>query len=161
MPGNLHLKIDSIPGESRKDGHEGQIELESISWGLRQAATAHVGHGSGRGRVDAGDLTFTKYVDKSDSGLALNCATGTHIDEATIYCEKAGGDTAVEYLKFVLKQVFVTSYECHVHSQGEAAMSQGSLSYAEYEMTCTPQSAEGTAEGQAQHSFSVAENKKV
>jgi type VI secretion system secreted protein Hcp len=161
MPGNLHLKIDSIPGESRKDGHENQIELESVSWDLMQAATAHTAHGSGAGRVKAGDFTFTKFVDKSDSGLAKSCATGDHIDEATIYCEKAGGEKSVEYLKFVLKQVFVTSYGCTAHSEGEVAMSHGSLSYAEYQMTCTPQEAEGTAGAQAEHSFSVAQNKVV
>jgi len=47
MPTNMHLKIDSIPGESRKKGHDDQIELLSWSFGMDQQASVGHGHGSG------------------------------------------------------------------------------------------------------------------
>ncbi|MBK8456311.1 MAG: type VI secretion system tube protein Hcp [Phyllobacteriaceae bacterium] len=155
------MKIDSIPGESRKKGHENQIEIISWQFGLHQEASVSHGSGSGAGRVSAQDVVLTKMICKADAALMQHCCSAKHIPEATIFCEKAGGDSRVEYVKIVLKQVIVTTHNVSGAEGGDQVSVQLSLNFAEYEITYTQQSNDGTPGASTTQGWHVAEDRKV
>ncbi len=157
MTTNMHLKIDSIPGESRKKGHEGQIEILNWSFGMDQQASVGQGHGSGAGRVQVRDLTLSKYICKADTALMQHCCNGKHIPEITLFCEKAGGDSTVEYVKIVCKQVLVTNHSVS-GSEGDLVIASVSLNFSEYVFTYTQQEAEGNAGAAATQGWNIATN---
>lgn len=154
----MHLLIDSIKGESQVKGHEEQIQVESFSFGMHQQASVTQGHGSGAGRVDVQDVVLTKNIDKSDAALMQYCCNGKHIPEVTIFCEKAGGDSTVEYVKIVLKQVLVTSHSITGAEGSDTVHVDVALNFASYVVTYTPQSGEGTGEGDTTQGWDVAKN---
>lgn len=158
MATNMHLKIDSIKGESQVKGHEDQIRIDSFHFGMSQQASVTQGHGSGAGRVDVHDMTLTKHMDKSDAALMQYCCSGKHIPEVTLYCEKAGGDSTVEYVKIVMKQVMVTSHNITGSNGTDTVHVDFTLNFASYVKTYKPQSGEGTGEGDTTQGWDIAKN---
>jgi type VI secretion system secreted protein Hcp len=154
----MHLKIDAIKGESRVKGHEDEIQIDSFTFGLHQQASVTQGHGSAAGRVDVHDMVLTKHVCKADAALMQYCCSGKHIPEVTLICQKAGGDSPVDYVKFVLKQVLVTSHSVTGASGSDTVHVDFALNFASYVKTYTPQSTEGTAEGDTTQGWDVAAN---
>jgi type VI secretion system secreted protein Hcp len=159
MSTNMHLKIDTIKGESRIKGHADQIQILSFAFNMSQQASSAQGHGSAAGRVDVQDIVLTKPICKSDTALMQHCCSGKHIPEVTLYCEKAGGDATVEYVKIVMKQVIVTGHSVTGAEGGDTVMVQVSLNFAEYVMTYKPQSKEGVEEGSTVQGWHVSENR--
>lgn len=159
MATNMHIKIDSIPGESRKKGHEGQIEITSWAFGMDQQASVGHGHGSGAGRVSVRDVVLTKNICKADAALMQHCCAGKHIPEVTLFCEKAGGDTTVEYVKIVMKQVLVTNHTVSGALGSDVVTVDVSLNFAEYVITYTQQNQDGAAGASTTQGWNVAENR--
>jgi type VI secretion system secreted protein Hcp len=155
----MHMKIDSIPGESRKKGHEGQIEIDSWSFGMSQAASVSHGGGSSAGRVSFQDIHLSKRMCKADTVLMKHCANGTHIDKISIYCEKAGGDNVtVEYVRIDLTQVLVTSHQTSGADGSDQINTAVSLNFAKYLMVYTPQKTDGSPDGSVEQGYDIAEN---
>jgi type VI secretion system secreted protein Hcp len=100
------LKIDGIDGESTADGHKGEIELESWSWGESNPSTVGPG-GSSSGRAVASPLTITKSMDKATPKLMFACASGTHFPEAVLYARDPKG---TDRMKLTLQQVSCSSF---------------------------------------------------
>lgn len=159
MATNMHIKIDTIKGESRIKGHEDQIQIDSFAFHMTQQASTSQGHGSTAGRVDVQDLVITKRVCKADTALMQHCCSGKHIPAITLYAEKAGGDSTVEYVKIELKQVIVTNHAISGASNGDVVHVDIALNFAEYKMTYTPQSADGVAEAETVQGWHIAENR--
>jgi type VI secretion system secreted protein Hcp len=78
MPSDMFMKIDDIEGESVDASHKDQIEVLAWSWVTTQKGSAHSGTGAGAGKVNVGDLSFTKYVDRSSPLLFKLCCNGKH-----------------------------------------------------------------------------------
>jgi type VI secretion system secreted protein Hcp len=141
------------------DGHEDEIQIESFSFGMHQQASVTHGHGSGAGRVDVRDIVLTKNICKADAALMQHCCNGKHIPEVTIICQKAGGDTPVDYVKIVLKQVLITNHSVTGAESSDTVHVDLAVNFASYVMTYTPQSAEGTGEGDTTQGWDIAANK--
>ena len=78
------------------------------SWGMSNSGSAHLGGGSGAGKVNVQDLSFTKYIDNSSPDLMLACCNGKHFDSALLVVRKAG-EKPLEYLKVTMTEVLITS----------------------------------------------------
>jgi type VI secretion system secreted protein Hcp len=109
MAADYFLKLDGINGESRDARHEKWIELQSWSWGEANAGGG-TSAGGGAGKVSYQDMSFTARLNAASPLLMLACATGQHIQKATLSCRKAGGKE-VEYLQINLTDCLVSSYE--------------------------------------------------
>jgi type VI secretion system secreted protein Hcp len=103
----MFIQIGDLKGESKDKTHKDKIDVLAWSWGMSNSGTAHVGGGAGAGKVNVQDLSFTKYVDKSSTSLALACCKGTHYDKATLIVRKAGG-TPLEYITITMSEVMIT-----------------------------------------------------
>jgi len=152
----------SIPGESVVDGHEGELDITSFSWGVTNAATRHMATGGGKGKGDISDLHLMHSTDKSGPMLMICCASGDHIDKATLTVRKAGGtdEGPLDYIKLEMTDVFVSSYQTGGSSGGDTGDSF-SLNFATINFIYTPQSKEGGGEGDVTQGWDVAKGKKL
>jgi type VI secretion system secreted protein Hcp len=105
------LKIEGIPGESRKAGHPDEIDVLSFSFGASNPTTVAKGTGAGASQVNISSFNIMKATDLSSTALFLRCAKGEHIPEATVTLRKAGGEKPLEYLTYKFTKVFVDSIQ--------------------------------------------------
>jgi len=164
MAGDIFLKLDGISGEATDDSHKNEIALLSCSMGVSQQASFGSGTtGGGTAKCHFSDISCTSYVSKASPELYLACASGKHIASATIVLRKAGGDAPVEYMKYELEPVFVSSYSISDSTgSSENTMESYTLNFEQCKVTYTPQaSAAGTGEGPVVQGWNIATNKKV
>lgn len=153
------LKLEGVAGESTDDKHKGELDLESFSWGETNMGTSGHGGGSGAGKVQPHDFSFTKRYDKSSPVLFMACATGQHFKEAMLTVRKAGGQQQ-EYLKFKFEGLMVTSYQ--VNGTGSAIVQDMvALNFAKLEMIYKEQKADGSLGGETKQKYDFEANKKV
>ncbi|MBL0419613.1 type VI secretion system tube protein Hcp [Ramlibacter sp. AW1] len=161
MAVDMFLKIEGIEGESADKDHSKSIDVLAWSWGLSNSGSAHVGGGSGAGKVNVQDLSFTKYIDKASTALMLHASNGKHVDKATLTVRKAGGDKPVEYLKIIMEQVMVTSLSTG-GSGGEDRLTENvTLNFAKVKVEYNPQSKAGAGSGATTYGWDIAANTKV
>lgn len=115
MAVDMFIQIDGVKGESMDHKHKGEIDVLSWSWSMTQSGTFHVGGGGGSGKVNIGDLVFTKWVDKSSPNLMQICCEGEHIPSALLTIRKAGKNP-LEYMKITFEKLLVSA----VTTGGEA-----------------------------------------
>lgn len=157
MASDMLIKIKNIDGESKIKGHEGQIDVLAWSWGMSNSGNAHTGGGQGAGKVNVQDLNLTKWLDKSSPNLALACAKGTHIDEATLVVRKAGGDP-IPYLTITMQEIIVTSVSTG-GSGGEDRLTENvSLNFAKVKIKYIEQTAKGGEGAKPEMSWDIQAN---
>src|SRR5215471_15935834 len=108
MAVDMFIKIGDLKGESKDSKHKDEVDVLSWSWGMSNSGTTHKGGGGGSGKVNVGDLSFTKYIDFSSPALRRACANGRHYPSALLTLRKAG-QHPLEYLKIKMEEVLVTA----------------------------------------------------
>ena len=147
MAVDMFLKIDGVPGESIDAAHTAEISLLSWSWGASQSGTTHLGPGSGAGKVNVQDFSFTKYIDAASHLLLLNCCNGKHISKATLAVRKAGGDKPVDYVVLTMEDLIVSSLSTG-GSGGEDRLTENiTLNFGKFKYEYTKQKKDGSADG--------------
>ena len=147
MAVDIHIKIDTIGGQSQIKGFEGQIQVQSFSWNMSQTTSFGSSSGGGAGRVNMGDLTFVHSVDKGTPKLMVACCTGAHLKDAILVCRKAGGDSAVDFMKITLTDVIVSSVSPTGSNDSDTPSEAVSLSFAEYKVEYQEQDNKGAKKG--------------
>jgi type VI secretion system secreted protein Hcp len=148
MAVDMFMKIDNVKGEA-KDGavkgknHEGDIGVLSWAWGMTQTGSTHEGTGSGTGKVNVQDLSFTKYCDTSTPVLMQYCCSGKHFDKAVLTCRKAGGAAPVEYLTVTLYNVIISSISTGGGGSDERITEHVSLNFGKFDLNYIPQTPKG------------------
>jgi type VI secretion system secreted protein Hcp len=155
----IFLTLDSIKGESQKDGAQGWIEIFSFSNGASNPSSAAFGTGSGAGKVDLSSISLQKQVDSASPKLFLNCCNGNHIATGTLMCREAGGNSPVVYYQYDLKEVFIDSISWGGAAGGGKPSESLSLSYKQVLMTYYPQNADGSKGDKMQNGWNVGTNK--
>lgn len=74
-----YLKIDDIPGESKRNGYEGSIDISGFSWGATNSA-AQVGKGRTRARAQVDSFVVEKSGDSASVYLKLAVLQGKFFD---------------------------------------------------------------------------------
>lgn len=61
----MYMRIDGIEGEATAVGHEGWIDIDSLTWGTARSLTSHTGTSQDRESSTASvtDVTVTKLMD--------------------------------------------------------------------------------------------------
>lgn len=154
------LKLDGIDGESAKDGHQGEIDIMSFSWGTHHTSTAHTGTGHSSGRADFSDFSIMKVVDKSSPKLFLKSCDGKTIAKGKITFRKTAGDSKIDYLTYDLENVMVTSFQNSGNDGGGDQVAE-SVSFAASKVVVTylPQKADGSADAKQQAGWDQGMNK--
>ena len=113
MPANIFLKFepdDTLKGESAQEEYKDQIEVLSYSWGVTQAGGFSYGTGGGVSKANVQDLSVSFRMSAASPGMMEKCATGDHLDKATLTCLKAGGSQE-KYHTIELEDVVISSYQ--------------------------------------------------
>lgn len=160
MAVDYFLKLDGIEGESKDNKHLGEIDIESFSWGETQPGTLAFGTGGGAGKVQMQDFHFTMYMSKASPTLFLKCATGEHIKSAILSGDRVG-DRALNFLKWRLSDVILTSYQTG-GTGGDALPTESiSMNFAKIEVEYTVQKEDGSAGETTSAGWDVRLNQKV
>lgn len=142
MAVDMFLKSEKLKGESMDKTYKDSIDVLAWSWGASNSSSAHVGGGAGEGKVNVGDLSITKYVDKASAAIWKMCCTGDHIDEMQIIVRKAGG-SPLEYIIMTFSEVYVTSVSTG-GSGGESKLTENIVfSFAKFQFKYTEQDEKG------------------
>jgi type VI secretion system secreted protein Hcp len=163
MAVDMFMKIDDLKGEAR-DGatkgtkHDGEIGVISWAWGMTQTGSTHDGTGSGTGKVNVQDLSFTKYCDKASPVLMQYCCNGKHFGNAILTCRKAGGEKPVEYLVIKMYDIIISSVSTGGGGNDERITEHVSLNFAKFELTYTPQTAKGDPDAAIPAKYDIAQN---
>lgn len=104
---NYILKIDSVRGETRREGKDDLIEVLSFEYGI--SAGHFQGEGNSKRRAYT-NVRFTKLVDRSSVTIQQMLATNSKIRQATLTLNKAGGEQ-LEFYKVTLKDAYIVSYK--------------------------------------------------
>ena len=162
MPSDYLLEIEGIKGETTDAKHKDTIEVESFSWGETHPGSMAHGTGGATGKVSFQDLHFSTKVNKASPIIAMSCATGKHIDKATLFVRKATGDGGQQdYYKITLEEVMVSSYQSGGHNGGDSVPSdQFALNFAKIEFAYKPQSSKGALEPDIIFKYDVKKQEK-
>jgi type VI secretion system secreted protein Hcp len=146
MAMDMFMKINGVTGESADDKHKGEVDVLAWSWGMSNQGTAHMGAGSGAGKVSVNDLSFTKYIDFGSTALQLACCSGKHFADAVLTVRKAG-ENPLEYLKITANDVMVTSVSTGGSGGEDRLTEHVTLNFAKVKVEYQKQKATGGADG--------------
>jgi type VI secretion system secreted protein Hcp len=155
----MFLKIDDIPGESKRSGMENTIEISSFSWGAAQSGSARVGSGVTESGVTMQDFSFVAPSSKASPKLLLNCSVGKTLPKAEFFVRKSVGDKQDTYIKYTFTNFVVSSY---VMSGSEGSPTDSfSLNFEKIETEYKPQKDDGSLDAAVTAGFNLKEMKKV
>lgn len=135
------LEIDGIKGESTQKGSEGDIDIESFSWGLNQVAR-QPGSGASAGKVNVKEISLTKRTDSTSPLLMVATAAGRYFKCAVLTGMRAGS-VPLDFLRMRFTDVVITSYA--IGAESETPTDQFSLAFAKVEMETRRQNVDGSA----------------
>lgn len=156
MAVDVFLKIKGIPGESADSKHKGEIDVLSYSFGITQTGTMAYGGGGGAGKANFGDFSFMMRMNKATPKLMQAVANGSHVEEAILYCRKAG-DKQQEYMTYKFYDLLISSYQTSASS--EEPTESVSFNFAKMEMEYKEQDAKGNLAGGVNFKYNIKENK--
>jgi type VI secretion system secreted protein Hcp len=156
MAVDVFLKIKGIPGESADTKHKGEIDVLSYSWGITQTGTMAYGGGGGAGKANFGDFSFMMRMNKATPKLMQAVANGSHVEEAILYCRKAG-DKQQEYMTYKFYDLLISSYQTSASS--EEPTESVSFNFAKMEMEYKEQDSKGNLAGGVNFKYNIKENK--
>jgi len=157
MAVDIFMQIDTVKGESTDSKFKDSIEVASWSWGLTQSGTTHAGQGSGAGKVNVQDLSFTKFVDTASPVLLQHCCKGQHFSKATLTMRKAGSSPLV-YLVIELKNVLISSVSLATAASDDRQTEVVTLNFGQFSYSYTPQKADGSGGAAIQTTWNIPGN---
>jgi type VI secretion system secreted protein Hcp len=158
MAVDMFLELDGVQGESQDKQFKNKIDIYSFSIGASNAGHGHYGGGSGAGKAQITDMSIGKLVDKSSATLWKFCYQGKHIATGTVHIRKAAGENPLEYLKYEMDEVFISSVNTSDSAGGGIANESISLNFSKIKMTYQMQSDTGGDEASPEVTINVKEN---
>jgi type VI secretion system secreted protein Hcp len=156
MAVNAFLDIDGVEGESIQKGYEKKIELMSFHWGASQSATTHMGTGSGSGKANVQDMSFSKNLDKTSPVLLQHLLIGTHFKKIVLTLRKVTGATQLPYLVFTMEDALLSSYSTGAGMGGDDQIIENlSINFGRIKMEYTLQDSKGNAAGKTTASWDI------
>lgn len=109
------LKIDDVPGESQRDGHEDEIEIHEVEFGMAAAATTgrRGMPGAAAGRVELEPFRVAKHYDRASPLLKQALARTQRFSEAVISVRRTVEGETSDYLVVTLSEASVVGYDLH------------------------------------------------
>lgn len=142
---DFYLKIDGIQGESEAVGFEGQMQIQSWSFGASNAGSSSLGTGLGTGKVSLQDFHYTIENGKASVQIFLACCKGNHIPQAILSCRKTGGDgTPYTYYKVTFNDLVISSFQTGGHAGGGLPVEQCSFNFTKITHEYFQQKADGS-----------------
>lgn len=142
MAVDYYLKFDKITGESAAAKFDGNIDIESFSWGVTNTGNAVVGAGGGAGRASFQDIHFTASISKASPQLFQYCAEGKTPGNAVLTAIQAGKDQ-LDFLSIKMWDVVISGYQTGGSVSDELPKESFTLNFAKIEIDYKPQQPTG------------------
>ena len=155
---DMFLKIEGVEGESTDKVHGKEIDVLFLNWS--SAMQSSRAGAAGTVKASGEDVSVTKYIDKATPKLFESLATGKHIAEVKIVVRSSGGNP-VEYLKYTLRDVMISSYSTGGSSSEDRPTETISLNFAQIKMSYVGQDAKGSPGAAVEFGWDLKANKKV
>lgn len=159
MAVDMFLELEGIKGESRDSKYKELIEVLSWSWGVSNSGSAHGGGGIGTGKANFGDISVTKWLDKSTPALLQHATNGKHIPKGKIIVRKAG-EKPMDYLIVTLKDIMVSSLSHGGSGHDDRLTESLGLNFAEFKIEYTVQNQDGSKGATSDFGYNIAESEK-
>ncbi len=157
VDGFLKIEGPKVEGESKVQGHVGEIQILDVHFGINQPAGGHFGTGSGVGKADFHDISLTKRFDAASPTLMGFCANGKHFDKGTVTLRKVSGDeTPMTWLTIEMEHVLISAITPSGLASGEG-MEHLTLNFDKIKMEYTPQTEKGAKDKAKVFDFKVRE----
>jgi type VI secretion system secreted protein Hcp len=145
MAADIFAKLGGIKGESNDAKHKDEIEVLSYSWGVTKPVLP-ASSGGGAGKASFQDLVIVHRIDKASPMLMEACATGKHLNDATITHRK-DGKQPFEYLIVKLNDVQITAVtHDSANNQPDTGSEKVSLTFTKVALEYRPQRLDGSAD---------------
>jgi type VI protein secretion system component Hcp len=155
---HIFLKLPGLSGEASAASHREEIELESISWGLRSKSKGGKSEASGgRPQMQLGEVSISKHFDLSSPGIMKRIGLQKRklqgrnrpaflrmsIVYADVVPNKSGDNHLVPVLEYVLHECFVESMSLSASGGKTVAVTEEiTIAFMKIEVTYHPPSAE-------------------
>ena len=109
MAVSIYAKFpNGITGEAKQAGHEDEVVILSLSWGVSRPATL-TGNSRQTGVPSFSDVSLAKETDSASHDLFMACAKATALDEIVItFVRKfSTGLVTFHYSYFISEKVIV------------------------------------------------------
>lgn len=149
MAADAYLQIDGIRGESADSGHQGWVEVTSVSWGVTQPTVGSKSTGGGHtaGHCEHRTLSLSKLADLASPILMQHCSMGKTIPKAKIEFMRADGDgKPIKYYQVELENVLLSHMD-QVMSGGGVLHDEIGLCFSKVKWSYTQQKICGGASG--------------
>jgi type VI secretion system secreted protein Hcp len=149
----IFLRLDGIVGSATGAAHQNEIVVSTYSQAFSNTTSAVTGSGGGSGKVNCGEITVMKNIDKSSPKLIGAVVTGSHIAAGDILFDSSRGNgSLVESYHVALTDVVVTEIAQMDHTP-QGVMERVTLSARQFKFTFLPTTIAGNTG--APISFSV------
>ena len=157
MAVDMFLKIEgpAIGGESQDKAHGGEIDILAWSWGVSNSGTTHMGGGSGAGKANFQDISFTSYYEKSTHELMKSASKGTHHEKMTLVCRKAG-TSPLEYITYTLEDCIITSVSTGGSGGEDRLTVNFAVNFGAFHVLYKEQDKKGAEAGQVAFGYDIA-----
>jgi len=152
------LDLEGIEGESQDSDYTNKIEILSFSWGATNNSSYSSGTGSGIGKGQIQDMSFSKYADKASLKLMERAVNGKPIDSGKLSLLKQSGDTKIAYLEYDLTNVVVTSFQQSATGDGQLPMESFTLHFVKVQSHYKPQGNTGDPAGNIDFGWDLQQN---
>ena len=162
MAVDMFLKIEgtAIEGEAQDKAHGKEIDILAWSWGISNGGTTHMGGGSGAGKANFQDISFTTWYEKSTHELMKSCSKGTHHEVMTLTCRKAG-DSPLEYIVYTLEDCLITSISTGGSGGEDRLTVNFSVNFGAFNVLYKEQDKKGAEAGQVKFGYDIAGNEDM
>jgi type VI secretion system secreted protein Hcp len=131
MAASMFLKIKSIPGPSTVKGFENTIEILSFSWGGQLPSVSQSSASAETtGQAHLGELTISKYADKSSPLLFANMTGGKRMaEDVELDINKILDNNSQTFASIKLTNAIVSSFNTSGGGAGEPPVESISFNY--------------------------------
>ena len=131
------MNLEGIKGEATDQDHKDWSLIETMDAAImRSIPDGSKDHQRTRGETSLGDISVTRLLDKSSVKIEEACATGKFFAEVEVHFTTDVKGKSEPYLKYLLKDVIITSYSFSGNSQGNPLPTEHvTLAYSEVEWT--------------------------
>ena len=143
MAFDAFLKLTGVTGDAKDSDHTGWLQLESFSFGCHNTGSAATGGGMGTGKVAMQDFSFTPNGDSGGPVLFTKCASGEHLGEGILECQKSGG-TKMVFFKATFTDLLISSFSTHGGVGQEIPSTNVTFNFAKIKLEATAQKEDGS-----------------
>lgn len=157
----IYMHMDGITGNATKEGYENWTDIATLSHNAHRSINTDVGSANNRESAEPvlGEFVLNKVADISSPNIFIEAVNGS--TGKTVQIElMTTGDKGQTYLKYVLTNALISSYELsHNSADGSRPIETLTINYTKIEMIYTPTDAENVTQQKVAVAYDLATTK--